>query len=165
MKVIVCAAVVILAVSSACADDEIAGKISALDAAAGTLEISGVKITCKAAVVRSAMGKPCSLSDLKAGESVDAEGTFSGPGEMTASEIEQELTVKDQAKGTIVSTDAAARTLAISGITVKVPEGARIEVRGNAGVGFAGIRPGARAECEGKWTGRRELTASEVDIE
>jgi hypothetical protein len=165
MKWIACAVAALVALSVAYADDEIKGEVTALDSAAGILEISGVKINAKDAVVKNVMDKHCALTDLKVGDSVDIEGTFSGPAEMTAREIEKELMVTDEVKGTLAAVDAAARTLTISGITVKVPQSARLEGDEDVAIQFGQITAGTHAECEGKWTGSKELTASKIDVD
>jgi len=154
-----------LALSTAFADDEIKGKITSLDAAAGTLEISGVKIIAKNAKVEGMLGRIRSLADLKVGDGVDVEGTFSGPAEMTAREVEKKAVATDEVKGALAAVDTAARTLTISGITVKVTENTRLEGEEGVGITFAQITVGTRAECEGKWTGAKELTASKVDVD
>jgi hypothetical protein len=151
--------------SAAYGDDEIRGTIASIDAAAGTLEISGVMIRARDAAVKNTMDNLCALADLKVGDRVDVEGTFSGPAEMTAIDIEQRRTVTDGVKGKLRGVDDIDHILTVSGITVKVAPGARLEGDVDAWKGFFGIKIGEDAECEGKWTGKKELTAHRIHID
>ena len=151
--------------SSAYAADDIQGKITAIDIEGRTIEISGVKIIAKNAKIENLNDTICTLADLKVGDSVDVDGIFSGPGEMTATKIEQEGVVQDQIEGSLEAVDSAARTLTISGIKVKVPAGAFLEGKKDMPITLEQLTIGTRVECEGTWTGSRELTASKVEVD
>ena len=56
-------------------------------------------------------------------------------------------------------------TLTVGGVTVRVPEGARIEDRRDAAIPFEKLSADSRVECEGNWGGAREFTASKVELE
>lgn len=165
VKQVLFGAVMLAFASSAFAGGEIKGKITAINAANGTLEISGVTVNAKNAAVKSKTDAPCSLTDLKAGDSVEVDGAFTGPGEVAASEIEQEWSARDQVKGVVAAVDPKSRTLTIHGIMVKVAEGARLEGRDDIPITFAQLTVGARVECEGAWTGKRELSASKAELD
>ena len=158
----VCLTMLLLAVAVQ-ADDDISGKITAIDAAAGTLEISGVKIMAKDAAVKGLI-MPSSLSKLKVGDKVAVEGTFSGSLKFTARKIEKKLFEHAEIDGTLHSVNAKARTLNISGITVKVPEGAELEGADDNQITLERLPKGKKLEVEGEWTGKGEFTASSIEV-
>ncbi|MDD5556876.1 MAG: DUF5666 domain-containing protein [bacterium] len=145
--------------------DSVQGRITLIDPAAGILEISGVRIIAKDAVVENLADQRVTLADLKAGDSVDVDGSFSGPGEMTAVKIEQEVSVTDEVEGKIAAVDAAGGTITIGGVTVKVPAGAVIEDGNDMPTALEQLKTGSRVDCEGTWTGDRELTAVKIEID
>ncbi|MCX6340538.1 MAG: DUF5666 domain-containing protein [Candidatus Aureabacteria bacterium] len=165
MKGCACCVLVLVLISLAYADDGIQGKITAIDATGGTIEVSGVKVIAKRAVIENLADMKCTLADLKVGDSVDVDGTLTGAGEMTAREIDQEHAVVDQIEGRLASRDNAARTLTVSGVTVKVPATALVEDTHDRPITLEGLTPGSRIDCEGTWTGPRELTATRVEAD
>lgn len=165
MKGLVCFIGIFLLLATANADDEIHGKITAIDAAGGAIEVSGVKIIAKNAKIENLNDAICALADLKVGDSVEVDGIFTGPGEMTASKIEQEGVVQDKVEGRLEAVDSAARTLTISGIKVKVPAGAFLEGKKDMPITLEQLTVGTRVECKGTWTGPGELTASKIEVD
>ncbi len=156
MKVILFSCLsLLLLFSTAHADQEIEGAITAIDAEAGTIEIYGVKIIVMDAVIKNLADKPIKLSDLKVGDTVEVDGAFSGTDEMLATEIEKKIFEHGKIEGTLASVDITAHTLTVSGITVKVPESVKLE----------DLTVGSPIECKGSWTGQKEFTAFMVEVD
>lgn len=165
MRGSICCAVIFLLLSAIGVADEIKGKITAVDATSGTIEISGVKIMAKNATIKNMADMPCEIFELKAGDGVEVDGAFSGPGEMLAAKIEREVFEHDQIDGKLDKVDSAARTLLISGVTVNVAKDARIEGKDDKVISLQDLAAGHSIECKGTWTGPKVLSASKVDLD
>lgn len=164
MKVAV-AAVAVCAVLAAAGRDELRGRIAAVDSAAETIEVSGVKILARGAVIEDEQDRRIPLADLKAGDGIEVDGAFNAAGELAATKIERDSSPGGKIEGAVSAADAAARTITVGGVAVRVPEGARIEDRRDAAIPFEKLSADSRVECEGNWGGAREFTASKVELE
>jgi len=165
MKGLICFAAIFLLLSAICAADEIKGKITAVDAEGGTIEISGVKIMAKKATIKNLVGMRCEISELKVGDRVEVDGAFSGPGQMLATEIEKKAFKRDQIEGKLEKVDSGTRTLLISGATVNVSKDARIEGEDDKVISLKDLAVGYPVECKGAWTGSKEFSASKVELD
>ncbi|MCX6355352.1 MAG: DUF5666 domain-containing protein [Candidatus Aureabacteria bacterium] len=146
--------------------DDLEGKITAIDAKAGIVEISGVKMLAKNAEIVGPNESKLTIIDLKVGDYVDGDGNFSGKAEFTATRIEREADIIDQIEGKLTAVDSEKRTLTISGVTIKVPEGILIMKKRESDlpIKIYELTIGDRAHCEGKWTGPKELTARTIRV-
>ena len=166
MKRLVCFTVIFLLLSTLCvADDEIKGKITAVDPETGTIEVSGVKIIAKNATIKNLIGMRCEISKLKAGDRVEVDGTFLGSGEMLATEIEREVFERDQIEGKLEKVDSDTLTLIISGVTVNVSKDARIKRKDNKVISLKDLTVGYQVECKGTWTGSKEFSARKIELD
>ena len=166
MKALLCCAAICLLCAGTCVGDEIKGTITVIDAAGGTLEISGVKVIAGKADVKSLPGGKLTLSDLTVGERVEIDGAFTGPGELSATRVEREEFERDAVEGRLEKIDVAARILSISGITVKVLPAARVSLENKSRpIKLEKLCAGLPVECMGTWTAPRELTAEIVELE
>lgn len=164
MKMLFCIGLAALLLAGAAhAGERIDGKITAIDAATGIIEMSGVKILAKEAKVRDLIF-PSQLSRLKVGWSIEAEGEFTGSREFTANRIEAKYFRHYEINAKLDAADAPARTLTISGITVKVPTDCKIEdEEGNATL-IEKLPIGRMIEVEGDWTGPAEFTIYSIEV-
>jgi len=165
MKGLICFAAIFLLLPAICVADEIKGKITAVDAESGTIEVSGVKIIAKKATIKNLVGMRCEISELKVGDRVEVDGAFSGPGEMLATEIEREAFERDQIEGKLEKVDSDTRTLLISGVTVNVSKDARIKRNDNKVISLKDLTVGYQVECKGAWTGSKEFSASKIELD
>jgi hypothetical protein len=165
MKGLICFAAIFLLLSAICVADEIKGKITAIYAEGGTIEVSGVKIIAKKATIKNLVGMRCEISELKVGDRVEIDGVFSGPGEMLAAEIEREAFKHDQIEGKLEKVDGGTRTLLISGVTVNVSKDARIEGKDDKVISLKDLAVGYQVECKGTWTGSKEFSASKIELD
>ena len=163
MKKLLCCMAVLLLASAAWAEDDLQGKITKINTEEGIIEVSGVKIVAKNTRIEGLNDKPCNITDLKVGDIIDVDGSFTGPGVITATKIEVESTLEAKIEGTVTSVNGKHRKFKISGITVKVPEGTRLEGEDDLSITLDSITVGARVECEGAWTGKKEFTANKVE--
>jgi len=157
--------VLIVFVASICLADEVKGKITAVDAAGGTLEISGIRIAAQAALIEGSMDERIELAALKVGDYVEVDGFFTEPGRLSARKVEKEPVGPDKVKGTINRVDAVGRQLLIGGVTVKVPVTALIEGEEDVRIPIQQLRANSIVECEGTFTGPMELTAVKVETD
>ena len=165
MKGLICVICMLLLPAAGLAEDEIQGKIESVDAGNGIVVVSGVKIAAKTARIEIRDDTPGTLSELKEGNAIEAEGSFTGIGEFTARKIEVEGYVDDKLEGSIEAVDTKARTITISGITVNVPESAYLEDdNGDKPITLEELTAGTRADCKGQWTGPKEFTAVKIEI-
>ena len=165
MKGLICFAAIFLLLPAICVADEIKGKITAVDAESGTIEVSGVKIIAKKATIKNLVDMHCEISELKVGDRVEIDGAFSGPGEMLATEIEREAFERDHIEGKLEKVDSGTRTLLISGVTVNVSKNARIEGKDDKVISLKDLAVGYPVECKGTWTGSKEFSASKVELD
>jgi len=164
MKMLFCIGLsALLLAGAAHAGERIDGKITAIDAATGIIEVSGVKILAKEAKVRDLIF-PSRLSRLKVGWSIEAEGKFTGSREFTANRIEAKYFRHYEINAKLDAVNAQARTLTISGITVKVPADCKIgDEEGNATL-IDKLPVGRMIEVEGNWTGPAEFTIYSIEV-
>ena len=155
---------VLLVATAAHAVDELSGIIATIDPSAGTLEVSGVKITTKDAKVEGVI-MPSNLTKFKKGDKVQAQGAFSGPLQMRADKIEKKIIRHYEIDARLEEVDVKSRILKISGITIPVPEGIMIEDAEDAPTTIDKLAAGQMIEVEGKWTGIGEFTADKIEIE
>jgi len=146
--------------------DDLEGKITAIDARAGIVEISGVKMRAINADIVGANETKLAINDLKVGDYVDGDGNFSGPAEFTATRIEREADIIDQIEGKLTAVNPDKRVLTISDVIVRVPEKAVLMKRRESDfpIKIDQLNIGDRVHCEGKWTGSKELTARTIRI-
>ena len=141
------------------AQDELKGRITAIDTVRGTLEISGVVIDARHATVRTLAHIPARLEKLRIGNRVEVEGAFTGPGAFHALEVERNLGHGGEIVGMLGAVDRASGTLTVGGIAVRVPPGASLTDRWHRRVERVEVAEGKRIFCEGEWTGSREFAA------
>ncbi len=98
MKVAV-AAVAVCAVLAAAGRDELRGRIAAVDSAAETIEVSGVKILARGAVIEDEQDRRIPLADLKAGDGIEVDGAFNAAGELAATKIERDSSPAARSRG------------------------------------------------------------------
>ena len=163
MKFFIACFTVLLLATAAQARDELSGRITAIDPAKETLEISGVTIDAKGADIQGLLFSR-SLSKYKVGEMARIEGRFSGPREMKATKVEKKIFEHFEIEAVLDEVDARARTLKISGITVKVPEGVKIEDIDGKRTTLDKLANGQKVEVEGEWSGPAEFTAAKVEM-
>lgn len=150
-KLCATALAMILFAAAAHAEQRIDGKITAIDAEKGTLEISGVTVITKDAKVWD-LCIPTALSHLKVGWGAEATGKFTGPREFTARMLVAKWFRHYEIQSKIDAVDAQARTLALSGITVKVPADCKIEDENGDAMPIEKLPVGRMMEIEGDWT-------------
>ena len=166
MRKMLLAAIIFLAIPIlACGADEIKGRITAVDVATGSIDISGVKVLVQNARIENEMDMPITVADLRTGDYLDVEGSFSGAGQMMAMKIEKDYPEQDEIKGMIQSVDAAGNSLVIGGITVKIAPGAWLEGHGDMRITVGQFAAGYYVECKGAWTGQLVFTANKVEMD
>lgn len=158
----ICLATLLLA-TAAHAGARVDGKITAIDAEKGTLEISGVTVITKDAKLWDLIF-PSRLSRLRVGWGVEATGEFTGPRELTAKQLVAKYFRHYEIQAKVDAVDAQARTLAISGITVKVPADCTIEDENGDAMPLEKLPVGRKMEVEGNWTGPAEFTCYSIEV-
>lgn len=153
----------ILLAAAAHAGERIEGKITAIDAANGIIEVSGVTVIAKDAKIKDLIF-PTSLSHLHVGWGIEAEGKFTGPREFTAKKVGAKYFRHYQIQAKLDAVDAQARTLTISGITVKVPADCKIEDEKGDTTLIDTLPIGRMMEVEGNWTGPAEFTIYSIEV-
>ncbi|MDD5555726.1 MAG: DUF5666 domain-containing protein [bacterium] len=156
------AAAAALLAGAAAADDEIKGRITAIDPPAGRIEISGVAVDASGAKVRTLARIPARLSDLRIGNLVEAEGAFTGPGAFRARRVQRELGRDGEIEGTIERVDSNPTAVVIGGVAVAVPPEAVVIDPRHLLSARERLAPGARVSCSGTWTGPLAFTARTV---
>jgi hypothetical protein len=144
---------------------EIKGKVTAVDKAAKTLQISGVAIEAAEAWIENEQDYPLTLNDIVAGDYVEVSGKFTDLSKVKASKIDRKKPESGVVKGKIGSIDAQKRIIMISGITIKVPADAWLEGPNRVKIPLELFAPGYKVQCKGDWTGLSELTAFKVSVE
>lgn len=164
MKTVLYGAAMLLLIASACAGDEIWGRVTGVDAEGALMEVSGVTIIARSAVIRDIDGLPAALEKFKRGDFARVRGTFSAPGAMIATEIRKQPIERGRIIGAISAVSDVERTITIGGITIKVPVDARLRDESRSGAAPEGISPGRRAECRGYWTAARDFVAKRITL-
>jgi len=149
--------------AAAHAGERIDGKITAIDAAKGTIGISGVTVITKDATVRDLIF-PSRLSRLKVGWGIEAEGKFTGPREFTANRIVAKYIKHYEINAKLDAVDAQAQTLTISGITVKLLPNCTIEDEAGHTTTLDKLPVGRMIEVEGNWTGPGEFSIYSIEV-
>lgn len=145
------------------AGERIDGKITAIDAAKASIDVSGVTVIAKDAKVWDLIF-PSGLSHLKVGWGIEAEGSFTGPREFTANKLVAKYIRHYEINAKLDAVDAQARTLTISGITVKVPADCKIEDDAENTTTIEKLPIGRMIEVEGNWTGPAEFTIYSIEV-
>jgi len=145
--------------------DKIVGKITAIDADRGVVEVAGVKINAENAGIEDEMDRRITLDELKIGDYIDAEGDFEVDAYLIAMEIEKTARVYDVIEGRIEKVDLAGRILIVSGVTVKIDKDAVLEDTEDRIITLDKFAPHYDVECKGKWTGTREFTAAKAELD
>ena len=158
----ICLAMLLLA-TAAYAGARIDGKITAIDAEKGTLEISGVTVITKDAKLWDLIF-PSRLSRLRVGWGVEATGTFTGPREFTATQLVAKYFRHYEIQAKVDAGDVRARTLSISGITVKIPADCTFEDENGDETTLEKLPVGRKMEVEGDWTGPAEFTCYSIEV-
>ena len=167
MKKIVLCAFFIFAVfvSSLCLAEEIKGKADEVDAALSVLTVSGVKVAGEDAVTMNGLGMPVDFSVLKPGDYIEADGAFTGPGQMAAQKIKKKAFGEEGIKGKVLSVDPASSRIVIGGVEVTAEPNADIEDDDGNEISIEEIPIGASVDCEGRWSGPLMFSASEIEID
>ncbi|MBL7072988.1 MAG: hypothetical protein ISS33_04335 [Candidatus Omnitrophica bacterium] len=148
-----------------CDADEIKGRVTAIDVAAGTIDISGVKISVKNADIVDRFDAPITLTALVAGDYLEVEGSFTGAGQMMAMDVEKSFSKQGEIKGRVESVDEGGKKLVISGITVEIQPNAVIEGHDDALITIDKFAAGNYVECKGNWSGPSKFSASKVELD
>lgn len=154
---------VILLAAAAHAEERIDGKITAIDAAKGTIDISGVTVNAKDARAWDLIF-PTSLSHLRAGWGMEAVGKFTGPRQFTATSVVAKYFRHYEINAKLDAVDAQARTLTISGITVKLLPDCTIEDEAGHTTTLDKLPVGRMIEVEGNWTGPGEFSIYSIEV-
>lgn len=164
MKRVVGACVALLLLSAAAhAAERVDGKITAIDAEKGTIEMSGITVLAKGAKVWDLIF-PTSLTHLRTGWSMEATGSFSGPRQFTATMIVAKYFMHYEIQAKPDAIDAQARTLSVSGVTVKVPANCEIEDAEGETTTLDKLPVGGMMEIEGNWTASAEFTCYSIEV-
>lgn len=150
------------AVGTGLSDDEIKGRITAIDPPNASFEISGVRVDAAAARVKTLGLIPAKFGDLRIGNLVEVEGKFTGAGRIRAKEVKRDLGRYGEIKGAIESIDAEGKEFTISGITVRIQERKRMRDMPYRILSRGPLSAGRRVSCEGRWTGNMEFSAHRV---
>jgi len=150
---------------SVCAADEIRGKVGSVSVSDNSIIVSGVHISAQNARIENEFDQPINLAAIVAGDYVDVDGAFTGPGQMMAMKVEKEYPKYDEINGRVDKVDPAKRELTISGITIKVPQDAWLEGHNDMRISIEQILPNYYVECDGNWTALLEFTASKVEFD
>ena len=102
---------------------------------------------------------------VRAGIRVEAEGQRLDDTTFTAEEVEVQarITGKDELKGRVVAADAAARTIRVHGVDVRVAKDAQLEDSDGDPIELSSITAGQYVEVEGEYKGG-VLHAEEVEL-
>lgn len=157
-----CVALLLLAMTVHAAE-RVDGKITAIDAEKGIIEMSGITVLAKDAKVWDLIF-PTSLSHLRTGWSMEAVGSFSGPREFTASSIVAKYFMHYEIQAKAEAVDAQARTIAFSGVIVKVPSDCEIEDEEGNTTTIDKLPVGRMMEIEGNWTAPAEFTCYSIEV-
>ena len=165
MKIGVVALFIALVMTGACLADEIRGKVSSVDEAKKTLQISGVAVQAADAWIENEQDYPLALGGMTAGDYVEVSGKFTGPSEIKAKKIDRKIPECGLVRGKITSIDVKKREVVVSGVVVKVPADAWLEGPDRVKIPLELFAPGYKVECRGDWTGASELTAFKITVE
>jgi hypothetical protein len=153
------------AITGLCPAYEIKGKVTAVDKAAKTLQISGVVIEADEAWIENEQDYPLALKDIAAGDYIEVSGKFTGLSKVKANKIDRKKPESGVVVGKITSIDAKKKEIIISGITIKVLTDAWLEGPNRVKIPLELFAPGYEVQCKGDWTGILELTAFKVSSE
>jgi len=165
MRIGAIALLIIFVIAGACLADELRGKVSAVDKAQKTLQISGVAIQAAGAWIEQEGDYPLALEDIAAGDYIEVTGKFTGSAEIKARKIDRKKLGCGVVKGKIAAIDNQKREIMISGITIKVPVDTWLEGPNRVKIPLELFAPGYSVQCRGEWTGPSELTAFKVSID
>jgi hypothetical protein len=156
-------------------ENEIRGFIESIDAAGGSLVVSGVTVTTQAATEYLDDDNnplPGGLSDFATGDFVEAEGCPQPDGSLTASKVKLEDEDGDdnfqfEFRGFIESTDPVTNTLVVAGQNVTTGAGTEyLDDNNNALTnGFADLMAGQFVEVEGAPLATGFFFASKIKFE
>jgi hypothetical protein len=107
---------------------------------------------------------PTGLSHLHTGWGMEAVGKFTGPRQFTATSVVAKYFRHYEIQAKPDAVDAAARTLSVSGITVKVPADCKIEDEHGDTILIDKVPVGRMMEIEGDWTGPGEFTCYSIEV-
>jgi len=141
------------------------GEASDIDAGKGTLVVEGISVDASSAVVKNPMQQRIKLSDIAAGQRVDVDGDFNTDGTLIAATVELDYGKQAELEAGIDTVDAMARSYAVGGITVVAAPGCEIEVKDDAFGAFDQQAIGRKIKAEGRWSGKKQLSATKVEIE
>lgn len=163
MKLLGVTLAIVVIAGAAGAQEDISGQITAIDPSKGTFEISTVTIEAKDASIKSLL-MPTTLARLKIGDKVEAQGEFSGRRRFAAKMVEKKLFDHYEINAKLGRVDAKARTLEISGVTIKVPASCEIQDPERKTTTIEKLPVGRMTEVEGNWTGDAEFTAYKIEV-
>lgn len=152
-------------ITGVCLADRVKGKVSSVDKAKKTLQISGVTIQAADAWIENEQDYPLVLNGIAAGDYIEVDGKFSGMSEIKATKIDRKKPECGVVKGKIASIDNKKREIIISGITIKVKADTWLEGPNRVRIPFELFASGYSVECRGDWTGVSELTAFKVSVD
>jgi len=155
----------VLVLTGVCLADEIRGKVSSVDKAKKTLQISGVSIEAADAWIENEQDYPLALGSIASGDYIEVDGKFSGLSDLKAKKIDRKKLECGVVKGRIASIDTKKRKIVISGITIKVPADTWLEGPNRVKIPLELFASGYSVECRGDWTGASELTAFKVTVD
>jgi hypothetical protein len=145
------------------AGERIEGKITAIDAEKGTIDVSGVTVNAKDAKVKDLIF-PSGLSHLRVGWGIEAEGKFTGPLQFAANKVGAKYFRRFEIHAKVDAVDAQAKTLSVSGITVKLLPDCKVEDENGHATTLDKLPVGRMMELEGNWTGHAEFAVYSVEV-
>lgn len=152
-------------ITEICLADEIKGKVSVVDKAKKTLQISGVLIQAADAWIENEQDYPLVLGSIAAGDYIEVDGKFTGSSEVKARKIDRKKPECGVVKGKIASIDTKKREIIISGIAIKISADTWLEGPSRVRIPLELFALGYSVECRGEWTGISELTAFKVTVD
>ncbi|MDD5196260.1 MAG: DUF5666 domain-containing protein [Candidatus Omnitrophica bacterium] len=165
VRIGIIALLIAFVITGVCLADELKGKVTAVDEAQKTLQISGVVIQAADAWIENEQDYPLSLKEIAAGDYIEVDGKFTGLSEMKAKKIDRKKPESGVVKGKVTSIDIQKREIVLSGITIKLPADAWLEGPNRVKIPLELFAPGYKVQCKGDWTGPCELTAFKVSVD
>lgn len=135
-------------------DADIKGQVTAVDAAAGELEVLGQLIITNDMTVFSDLD----LATLQVGQMIELSGYRNGQGQLIATFIEAEDSAESEIKGLISNLNTTDKTFTIEGLAIDYSSTATLEISA------AELSNGMLVEVEGQLQGNT-LIASEIEQE
>lgn len=143
---------------------ELKGAVSALSGTCPSLTFSIGATTVKTTAQTAFTGGAC--SDIKAGTTVDVEGTSGSDGSVAARSvgIEGMENTSQDLEGIVSAVNSGAQSFVVTGITVRVTAQTVI-VHGSTSLQFADIKAGVRVHVKGSSDSSGAVTAARIELQ